>query len=383
MFQELYEKQTCYRLDKNTYRELGKFNNQLSYIDFASNDYLGLSQNQTILKKALSTAKKYGIGATGSRLLSGNSKIFENFEKEIAKCKKTESALIFNSGFQCNISVLASLLDRKTLKAEPLVFFDKLNHSSLYQAVFLSNANMIRYRHNDMKHLANLLEKYCKDKRPKFIVTETIFGMDGDTIDISHLTDLCKKYKTFLYLDEAHATGMVGKYGYGLSTEADLTNIPHVIMGTFSKALGVSGAYLACSNIIKKYLINFCPGFIYSTANSPLTVGAAFESWKLIPTLDNLRTKVRLNSKYVKKHLNDLGLNTSNSSSNIIPIIIREEEAAASLQKKLQKLNINVSLVRPPTVPNGTSRLRVAINALHSDLDIQKLLSSFAKLWKK
>ncbi|MBT4884677.1 MAG: aminotransferase class I/II-fold pyridoxal phosphate-dependent enzyme, partial [Legionellales bacterium] len=255
-------------------------------LDFSNNDYLGLSKNQIILSGAIKAAHEYGIGSTGSRLLSGNNELFMQFESEIANCKNTESALIFNSGFQCNAFVLASLLDNKTLKSQSLVFFDRLNHSSLYQAAFLSGAKLIRYRHNDWQHLSNLISDYSHDKRPKFIVTETVFGMDGDICPLKEIISIAKESDALLYLDEAHATGIIGKNGYGLSTEFDLNDITAVVMGTFSKALGASGAYIACDSTIKDYIINFCHGFIYSTAPSPFVIGAAQAGWQMLPGLE-------------------------------------------------------------------------------------------------
>jgi len=343
-------------------------------IDFSTNDYLDLSRNQNILNASNESGKIYGVGSTGSRLLSGNYSLFDIFEKKIARSHNTEAALIFNSGFQCNLSVIACLTDKKAMKCNPLVFFDYLNHASLYQGLFLSGAQIIRYKHNDLNHLNKLISSYKNDNRPKFIVTETVFSMDGDIAPIEAIAQIALANNALLYLDEAHAIGMIGKDGYGVSSGIDLSNNFRIIMGTFSKAIGTSGAYIACSKIMKDYIINFCPGFIYSTANSPLTLGAAYSSWCLLPQLHIKRKNINDNSKYFRDRCKSIGLDIGQSSTNIVPIILETEERALSAQKILSDNGIKVSCIRPPTVPPRKSRIRIAIRSSHSISDIDKLL---------
>ena len=345
-------------------------------LDFSSNDYLGFSKNQCLLNSGLEASRKYGIGSTGSRLLSGNNDLFMQFESEIATCKNTESALIFNSGFQCNAFVLSSLLDQKTLKCKPVVFFDRLNHSSLYQAVFLSGATLIRYKHNDFEHLSSLISSNEYSQRPKFIVTETVFGMDGDITPLDQIANIARKYNALLYLDEAHATGVTGKNGYGLSTTVDLSGITTVTMGTFGKALGSSGAYIASDKSIINYLVNFCPGFIYSTANSPFVIGAAREAWRLLPSIASQRKSLTKNSDYLRIKINEIGLDYGNSTTNIVPIIIGEEDLTEYVAQNLMTHGIKVSCIKPPTVSPGTSRIRIAICTHHSKKDIDKLVEA-------
>ena len=346
--------------------------NQNNYLDFSTNDYLGLSRNSEILNAGIVAAQQYGIGSTGSRLLSGNNELFESLEALIAK--NTESALIFNTGFQTNLSVLSSLLDSKILASKPIVFFDKLNHASLYQAISLSHPELVRFRHNDMEHLSSLLIKYENDNRPKFIVTETVFGMDGTILPIETIVSLAKKYKTFLYLDEAHATGIYGPHGYGLSTNIDLTGIPFVIMGTFSKALGCSGGYVACDQILKDYLINKAQGFIYSTANSPFVIGASYKAWEIIRDLNKEREQLFSLSAILRNKLMNLGFDIGASASHIIPIICKEEKLAIKITEKLFQKKIIVSCIRPPTVPLNSARIRIALNSNHKKSDIEQLL---------
>lgn len=360
---------------KNSVRKLINRTQKVS-LDFSSNDYLGLSQNQCLLNSGLAASRKYGTGSTGSRLLSGNNDLFMQFESEIAMCKNTESALIFNSGFQCNAFVLSSLLDQKTLKCKPVVFFDRLNHASLYQAVFLSGATLVRYTHNDYAHLNSLISSHDYSQRPKVIVTETVFGMDGDIAPLDQIATIARTYNALLYLDEAHATGVMGKNGYGLSTTLDLSGITTVVMGTFGKALGSSGAYIASDKSIITYLVNFCPGFIYSTASSPFVIGAAQEAWRLLPSLECQRKSLIKNSDYLRTKIKKIGLACGNSTTHIVPIIIGEDDRTEYVAQNLMTLGIKVSCIKPPTVPPGTSRIRIAICTHHSEQDIDQLVEA-------
>ena len=383
MFNKLYYEYTQDLKTKNRFRKLSenKLNlDYLNYLDFSSNDYLGLSHHQELLQAALHTAEKHGIGATGSRLLSGNYEIFNEFEAQISKDKGTETALIFNSGFQANFTVLASLLDINTLKERPLVFFDKYNHSSLYQAIFLTKAQLIRYRHNDLEHLAELLFKFKDLKCPKFIVAETIYGMDGDLLPISDFLELAFKYRAFVYLDEAHATGVIGEDGYGLAAKLNFYDNPYLLMGTFSKALGCFGGYIATNQVTKNYLINKAPGFIYSTALPPMVIGAAFKAWQLIKDLELSRKLLFKHADYLRTELQSLGYDTGKSNSHIIPIILGNEDLTNQAKNKLYQQGIIVSSIRPPTVPIGTSRLRIAINIHHSKESMDRLINELKYL---
>jgi 8-amino-7-oxononanoate synthase len=364
------------------YRKLPEFRqgNNVNFLDFSTNDYLSISKNPKFAQILASSALANGIGATGSRLLSGNSSIHTSFEEQIALDKNTQAALLFNSGFQANISTLAALLDKKLHQHKPIVFFDRLNHASLYQAVFLSNAELVRYSHNSHSDLENKMQKFADDERNKFVITETIFGMDGDIAPVPEIVALCAQYNAFLYLDEAHATGLYGTNGYGLSTEYDLSPIPHLIMGTLSKALGSCGGYIACSYEIKEYLINKASGFIYSTALPSCVVEAAHAAWNEIRFLKCERETIKDLSSYARSQIKALGYDICNSNSNIIPIVIGDEQKCLDVQKELLAQKIIVSAIRPPTVPENTSRIRISLCAHHTKSDVDYLLSHLAKI---
>ena len=369
---ELYRQYGEKRKITGNYRQLPE-SHAARALDFSSNDYLGLGQRKELLCAAIQAGERDGTGATGSRLLSGNKPIFTILESRIALDKGTDSALVFNSGFQANLTVLSSLLDSRVLKAKPIVFFDRLNHASLYQAIFLSGAELVRYRHLDCDHLSECLAAYAGDDRPKFIVTETLFGMDGDIVPLNNILELARTHHAFLYLDEAHAVGIIGKQGYGLSTTIN-HDVPSLVMGTLSKALGCAGAYVACDADVKDYLINKAEGFIYSTANSPMVMGAALKGWEMIPLFDNERKALFVLADELRTRLAMLGFNTGSSVSHIIPLIVGKSRLAP-LHDKLLKAGIIVSLVRPPTVAPGAERLRLALNVSHTEQDIDYLVS--------
>jgi 8-amino-7-oxononanoate synthase len=340
---------------------------------------LCLSKNQDVIHAARHAAASFGVGSTGSRLLSGNQELFEAFEAKIAASKGTEAALIFNSGYQANLSGLAALLDSKVLGAKPIVFFDKLNHGSLYQAVDLSQAELVRFSHNNVVHLSQLLEKYRDSLQPKFIVTESIFGMDGDVAPLNEIEELAMNHNAFIYLDEAHATGVIGKKGYGLSDQFR-TNDSKIIMGTFSKGLGGSGAYIACSEVLRDYLINKASGFVYSTANSPMVIASACMAWDLIDQTENLRANLFSLADLLRERLREINLSYGKSSTHIVPIMMPSESRTLEVRDILLDRGIIVSAIRPPTVPINQSRLRVALNVSHTEDDVNRLAIELSRL---
>lgn len=342
--------------------------------DFSSNDYLCLSQHPSMIQAAIDAAKTYGVGSKASRLITRDQKQIQDLESLIASSKHSQSALIFNSGYQANIAVLSALLDSFVLGAPPLVFSDKLNHASMHAACKLANVKQQRYHHVNVDHLDFLLNKTKSIKGPRFILTESVFGMDGDVADIERLIKLTKNYHAILYIDEAHATGLFGEHGYGLT--ADFKEVD-ISMGTFSKALGGSGAYITCSSLIKRYLVNKCQGFVFSTAPSPMQVGAMHQAWELIPTLQPLVKALRMKANYARQQLQKMQLDTGQSTTHIIPVILKCPKKTLRVQKFLEQKGIRVSAIRPPSVPPNQSRLRIALNVSHSDEAIQALMNAF------
>ena len=352
---------------------------QKTLLNFSSNDYLGLSQNKTIKNYTINIIKKYGIGSGSSRLVSGNFDFHEKTEKELAKKKKSEAAIIFSTGYLANYSILSSIFNSNIFKKNPIVFSDKLNHQCIYEGCKNKDIKFLRFHHNDMNHLEYLLKKNKFKSNPKFILSETVFSMDGDFADIESLVKLKKKYNSFLFLDEAHATGIYGKNGFGLSLK--FSNDIDCVTGTFSKAFGSFGAYISCSKNLKSFLINKCPSFIYSTALPFSLLASIYSSITMIPKLKNERKKLIKNSFYLREILKKENFNIGNSQTNIIPIIIGDSKKTISISKGLERKGFYVVPIRPPSVPLNSSRLRISISSCHSQNNIKKLFNSL-KMFK-
>ncbi|WP_122048921.1 8-amino-7-oxononanoate synthase [Asaia bogorensis] len=340
-------------------------------LDFSSNDYLGLSGHPLLRDRAADWAVQHGTGARASRLVSGTLDLHQQVEGRLARFKGAEAALLFASGWQANAAVLPALfrLAREQTGAPPLVFTDKLNHASMHHGCAAAGVKQIRFRHNDLAHLEVLLERHAEQPGMRFIVTESVFSMDGDTADIAALSALAKRYDAFFYLDEAHATGVLGPQGRGLSHghEVDL------VMGTFSKALGSMGAYIAGSRALCDWIITACSGFIYSTAPSPPMLGAMDAALELMPDLEAARLKLRQNAALLRQRLNEAGIDTGGSTTQIIPVMIGDEEATLALAETLEKQGLLTIAIRPPTVPAGSARLRLALSASHDEAAINRL----------
>lgn len=355
-------------------------------IDFSHNDYLGLSQHPHVIVGAQRYMEQYGVGSGASRVLLQNQQIFRQLEDKIAKSKNAESALLFSSGYQANVTVLSALLDKRILGEEPLVFSDRLNHASLIQGCQLAGVRQHRYHHLDMNHLEFLLKKYAKPApgcspkvTPKFILTETVFGMDGDVVDLKALTELSNHYGAFVYVDEAHASGMLGPNGYGLSS--NYASQIHLSMGTFSKAIGVSGAYVTCSQDLKNYLQNKCTGFVYSTAPSPALMGAINAAWDLLPSFESARQDIQHKAQLLRDTLRQNGINVGKSSTHIVPVIVGEANRCLKLQQSLWSQGMIAPAIRPPSVPQGTARLRIGINITHTKSQLNQLGEEILK-WR-
>ena len=298
-----------------------------TYVNFASNDYLALRFHPALIKRAKAFAEAHGVGSGASRLVTGNLDLFAGIEVKVAALKQKPAALIMASGFQANASVLQALFDRSVLGAEPLVFSDRLNHASIHFGCAASGARETRYRHGDAAHLAALLSQYQGDERPKFILTESVFSMDGDIAPLAEIGRLAREHDAMLIVDDAHATGILGDGGRGLSGEAD------VVIGTFSKALGGFGAYVACSDTLRDYLINRCSGLIYSTALPPPVLGAIDAALDLVPSLDAERAHVAKLAERFRLGARALGFDTGASTTQIVPLIAGSQSCGAELEQ--------------------------------------------------
>ncbi|GAB6035535.1 8-amino-7-oxononanoate synthase [Fundidesulfovibrio butyratiphilus] len=347
-------------------------------LDVSSNDYLGLSGHPALAERACEYARVWGVGARASRLIRGTFDIHAALEKRLAVLKGTQSALVLGAGFTANSSVLAALLDAKVLGAEPLVLADRLNHASMHEGCRLAGVRQVRYRHLDMNHLEDLLKAKAKYLGPRFILSESVFSMDGDRADVRVLAELADRYGAFLYLDEAHATGVLGPGGRGLS--AGVAIAQGLVMGTFSKALGGYGSFVCCSSLVREYLVNRCAGFIFSTALPPPALGAVDAALDLVADMDADRQALERNARDLRERLAQAGLDTAGSSTQIIPVLVGPDEQALEAMRALEDEGILAVAVRPPTVPPGTSRLRLSLTAAHTTLDVARLAETLIRL---
>ena len=345
-----------------------------TYVNFASNDYLGLRFHATLIARARDWAAAHGTGSGASRLVTGHLDLFDALEDKVARLKGKPAALLMASGFQANAGVLQALFDKTVLGAEPLVFADRLNHASMHFGCKAAGVRQLRYRHGDVSHLAELLTPYQGDSRPKFILTESVFSMDGDIAPLPEITALAKTHDAMLIVDDAHATGILGNGGAGLSGGADL------IVGTFSKALGSFGAYVACSDTMRDYLVNRCSGFIYSTALPPPVLGAIDAALELLPELDQPRAHVAALAAHFRDGARARGYDTGGSATQIVPVIVRSADAALHLSARLRDAGLWATAIRPPTVPQGRARVRFTFTAAHTPADVDALLDVLADL---
>lgn len=347
--------------------------------DFSSNDYLGLSSHPLLKERSQLWTDQFGVGSRASRLVSGTLPIHFEVEKKVAFLKGKEAALLFPSGWQANASVLPALfrLSLEHTGHKALVFTDKLNHASIHLGCSAAGIKQIRFRHNDLPHLEQLLEKQKQVDGLRFIITESVFSMDGDQAEIGTLRQIADKYNAFLYVDEAHATGVLGENGQGLAGGA---NGADLVMGTFSKALGCFGAYIAGSTLLCDWLVNSCSGFIYSTAMPPSMIGAMDAALDILPTLSKERKQLIERSNHIRKEFQSMGLDTGLSSTHIIPVMIGNNEATLLAAQRLKDEGILAIAIRPPTVPLHAGRLRFAITSLHNDAMLEHLSHVMKKL---
>jgi 8-amino-7-oxononanoate synthase len=343
-------------------------------LNFSSNDYLGLSKHSYLKERAIEFMERYGVGAGASRLVCGNSDLYDNLEERLAGLKKTEASLIFSTGYQLNFSVLQALGH-----IAGALYCDRYSHNSLLLGAQASRARFARFAHNDTTDLQEKLKLTRAHAKETYVVTESVFGMDGDLAPLEDLIPLSEKENFKLFIDEAHATGVFGENGMGLT---DSNYSVALKMGTFSKGCGSFGAYIACSREMKDYLVNFCPGLIYSTALPPAVLGAIDGALTLIPTMTAERKYLLSTAELVRKELESLGIAIGNSQSQIIPVIVGEERKAESLSAHLLKQGIFALPIRPPTVPVGTARVRLSLSAMHTEEHIDKLLNAM-RTWRE
>jgi 8-amino-7-oxononanoate synthase len=346
-------------------------------IDFSSNDYLGLALHPAVMARAADYALRLGAGSAASRLVSGTLPEHLAAEKKLAAFKGCEAALLFASGYQANASVLPALM--ALLPSPVKVFADRLNHASLHAGLAQAGARQIRFRHNDLDHLDALLTRPDHQGAARLIVTESVFSMDGDRADLPALAALAMRHDAILYVDEAHATGVLGPRGAGLCATL-APGAPVIVMGTLGKALGGFGAYVAGAQTLIDALVQSCGGFIYSTAPPPAVLGALDAALDLVPAMDADRARLLAQSARVRQAAADRGLPTFGSSTQIAPIGLGAEQRALAAMAQFEAVGLLAIAIRPPTVPEGSSRLRLSLSAAHDDAAVNRLIAAIETL---
>ncbi len=348
--------------------------NNHRYINFSSNDYLGLSGHSVIVQSAIKYLKKYGLGSGASRLLSGSFTPHKGLEERIAKFKNTESALVFNTGYSANTGIIPSI-------AGPgdIIFSDEFNHASIVDGARLSRAEIKVYGHRDTNHLESLLKRFKTSKR-KLVITDTVFSMDGDIAPLKKITALCRRYSALLIIDDAHATGVIGKTGRGGLEHFGIDGKDIIQMGTLSKAFGCFGGFAAGSKEFISLLINRARSFIYSTSLPPVIAEACIKAIDIVDTgSSKRRKKLWDNRQRLYRGLVLLNFDTLHSETPIVPVLAGDIKRAVKIGNYLFKHKIFAPAIRPPTVPEDKCRIRFSVTSEHTYKDIDKVLDVLEK----
>ncbi len=340
---------------------------------FCSNNYLGLASHPYLKEAAKKAIDECGFGSGASRLISGSMGLHKRLEERIAGFKGRERALIFNSGYHANIGLITALAGRGDY-----IFSDRLNHASIVDGCLLSGAHLIRYPHRDTETLKGLLEKH-PSKRRKLIITDGVFSMNGDIAPVDKLLLLSKNYDAMLLIDDAHGVGVMGANGRGTLEQLEIKDESVIEMGTFGKAFGSFGAFVAGSEYLIEYLINKARTFIYTTALPPSVCAASLAALDIAESEPERRRMLLDKAAYLRKRLKDLGLNTMGSESHIVPVLIGGNEDCLDISRRLLEDGVFIQAIRPPTVPEGTGRLRISLMSEHRREDIDYVVELLEK----
>lgn len=343
------------------------------YLAFCSNDYLGLANHPQLIAALQQGAQQWGVGAGAAHLVSGHFTPHHQLEQQLAAFVGKPAALSFSTGYMANLGVVQALAGKGDT-----VFADKLNHASLNDAMLLSRAATKRYRHGDMTQLAQLLEQ-TKSGR-KLIITDAVFSMDGDIAPLHELLRLCEQHDAWLYVDDAHGFGVLGEQGRGSLAHFGIASPRIIYMATLGKAAGVSGAFVAVEPVVIDALVNHARSYVYTTATPPALSVALLQSLQLIAGGDILRSHLQQLIAQLRNGLSGLPWQLMPSDTAIQPLLIGDNQQALTLSDALRERGIWVAAIRPPTVPQGTARLRITLSAAHSEADVDRLVGALHEL---
>ncbi|HEX3000370.1 MAG TPA: 8-amino-7-oxononanoate synthase [Armatimonadota bacterium] len=343
----------------------------------ASNNYLGLTHHPAVQQAAAEAALKWGTGSGGSRLTTGSHPLFAVLEHQLAQFKGTEAAIVFNTGYMANVGTISALAG-----AGDVVFSDELNHASIIDGCHLAKARTVIYRHSDMADLARCLgSTHCEGRR--LIVTDGVFSMDGDIAPLPQIVELARQYDAMVMVDDAHAAGVIGPSGRGTAAYYGLEQVVDVQLGTLSKALAAEGAYVAGSQLLIDYLTNRARSFIFSTALSPAAVASAIAALSVLMANPALVRLLQEKAQYFIARLQRAGFALGPSVTPIVPLLVGDAKRTVVFAERLLAEGLVVSAIRPPTVPLGTSRLRMTVTAAHTLADLDQAAAAICQVGRE
>ncbi|MFV0424087.1 MAG: glycine C-acetyltransferase [Bacilli bacterium] len=346
-------------------------------INLSANNYLGFASHPRMVQAAIEATEKYGVGAGAVRTIVGNMDLHEKLDETIAKFKREEAAMAFQSGLNCNMGAIQAIADKGDL-----ILSDELNHASIIDGIKLSKADKAVFRHSDMAHLEELLQEKRKDYNNVLIITDGVFSMDGDLAKLPEIVELAEKYECMTYVDDAHGSGVLGESGRGTVDHFHLHGRVDFIIGTLSKGIGVIGGYVAGNNTMREWLLHRGRPALFSTALTPASAAACIEAFNILSETTEYTDKLWDNAKYFKENLAKLGFNTGESETPITPVIIGDEAKTMEFSKALLAEGVFVSGIVFPTVPKGTGRLRCMISATHEKAHLDAAVAAFEKVGK-
>lgn len=346
-------------------------------LNLSSNDYLGLAQDPRLIAAAGDAAARWGVGAGASRLVVGHLGLHEAVEAELAGFKEAEAAVVFSTGYMANLGVITALMGQGDV-----IFSDRLNHASIMDGIKLSGALLHRFPHRDMNQLEKILQQTPGGKR-RLILTDSVFSVDGDLAPLWELVALKERYGAWLMIDEAHATGVLGPGGAGLAQALGLAAGVDVHMGTFSKALGSLGGYVAGERRLIDYLHNKARSFIYTTAMPPPVLGAIQAALKIVREEPERRLRLLQESEKFRRGLQDAGFDTLGSETQIVPVMVGKNDPTLKFAAALRERGLMAVALRPPTVPPGRARVRFSLSAAHSPADLAQALKTIVEAGKE
>ncbi len=344
-------------------------------INLSSNNYLGLANNPRMKNAAIEATEKLGVGAGAVRTIIGNMSIHEELEKRLAEFKHVEAVLTFQSGFTANAGVIPAVVDKGDI-----IISDELNHASIIDGCRLSRADVIRYKHSDMENLERVINEVKDNYNTKLIITDGVFSMDGDIAKLPEIVELAEKYECITYVDDAHASGVLGKSGRGSADHFGLHGRVDIQIGTLSKAIGVVGGYVAGNKNLIEWLNHRGRPFLFSTAVPPSVAAACLEAINILSESSELTDRLWENARYLKDGLKNLGFNTGKSETPITPVITGDDKKAIELSNRLFEEGVFAQSIVFPTVPRDGARVRTIVTAAHTKEDLDEAIAAFEKV---